>query len=325
MTTRRALLGAAFSLAGGLAAGAARAQMAIPYVSQASRPKSLTLLLGAAGGSPADLWVRGFAPFLERHLKQVQVTIANRVGLGGLAALRDLADSRTDGSVLAYATTPTHVARAVERGADGLLDRLAFLGAVTEEPVALLAPPGTEIEALRERPGNQPLALPPPSSTSALAAAELAQVLPFEQLHFPSAAAARQAAAAGNVAAALVVLSEAAGAVREGKLALLAVAAPSRHPQFPEVPTFRELGIPLEAAQRRGLAAPAGILPAAASAITRALRAAVTDPEFRAQAETRAILPVFRDGEAWSALIAQDRAELRHRWDTSPWPVTGSP
>ncbi|WP_338661725.1 tripartite tricarboxylate transporter substrate-binding protein [Pararoseomonas sp. SCSIO 73927] len=321
MTTRRALLGASALLATG--AGGARGQGAAPYVPAPTRPKSLTLLVGAAGGSTTDLWVRGFAPFLERHLKLVQVQVVNRVGEGGLAVMRDLADAPPDGSVLAYAATPILPARAVERNATALLDRLLPLGAVTEEPVALVAPPGAELAALRTRPDGRPLGLPPPTSPSAIAAAELAGSLPMEQLHFPSAAAARQAAMAGNVAAALVTVPEAVTAVREEKLVLLGMAAPARHPQFLEVPTLREEGLPVEGALRRGVVAPARIAPEAAARVARALRAAVADPEFLAQGESRGILPLFRDGQAWGVLMGQETAELRSRWETSPWPVSG--
>ncbi|MCR0984356.1 Bug family tripartite tricarboxylate transporter substrate binding protein [Roseomonas populi] len=321
MTTRRALLGTSALLATG--AGGARAQNAAPYVPPTPRPKSLTLLVGAAGGSSTDLWVRGFAPFLERHLKLVQVQVVNRVGEGGLAVMRDLADAPGDGSVLAYAMTPILLARAVERNATALLDRILLLGAVTEEPVALVAPPGMELEALRSRPDGRPLGLPPPTSASAIAAADLATSLPMEQLHFPSAAAARQAAMAGNVAAALVTVPEALVAVREEKLSLLAMAAPARHPQFPEVPTLREEGLPVEGALRRGIAAPARIAPEAAARVVRALRTAAADPEFLAQAESRGILPQFLDGQAWGKLVSQELVELRSRWETSPWQVSG--
>ncbi|MBP0446438.1 hypothetical protein J8J14_16810 [Roseomonas sp. SSH11] len=320
MVTRRAWIGALSMAAVARPAGA---QMSIPYVAPVTKPKAVTLLLGSPSGSATDLWVRGFAPFLERHLKQVQVTVANRVGTGSLTALRDLADSRTDGSVIAYASTPFHIVRMVERGAASLLDRITLLGAVTEEPVILVAHPNTEIASLREAGAARPLALPPPASAASVAAAELAQMLPLEQLHFPSAAAARQAAAAGNAAAALLTLSEAVVAIREGKLVPLAIGSAARHPHWPETPTLREVGIPLVAALRRGIAAPAGIAPETAAALPRALRAAVADPEFLAQAETRGILPVFRDGEAWTALARQDLAELTHRWETSPWPLSG--
>jgi tripartite-type tricarboxylate transporter receptor subunit TctC len=297
--------------------------MAIPYVPPGNRPRSVTLLVGAAGGSGTDLWVRGFAPFLERHMKQVQVSVVNRVGEGGLAVMRDLAGAPTNGSVLGYAVTPFIVARAVERNALAVLDRLAFLGAVTEEPVALVALPGTDLEMLRAQAGSRPLGLPPPVSAAAIAAAELTEALPMEQLHFPSAAAARQAAAAGNVAAALLTVPETMVALREGKLAVLGVAAAARHPQLPDVPTLREQGIPIEAALRRGIAVPSGIAPQAAAGIARALRGAVADPEFLAQAESRGILPLFHDGPTWTARVQQHRVELRHRWETSPWQVIG--
>ncbi|WP_458096159.1 tripartite tricarboxylate transporter substrate-binding protein [Roseomonas sp. WA12] len=321
MTTRRALLGA--SLLAAAAARGARAQMAIPYVSPNTRPRAVTLLVGAAGGSGTDLWVRGFAPFLERHMKQVQVSVVNRVGEGGLAVMRDLADGPTDGSLLAIGITPFLVARAVERNATPLLSRLALLGAVTEEPVALIAPPGTELEALRAQGGSRPIGLPPPVSAAAIAAAELAQALPMEQLHFPSAAAARQAAASGNVAAALLTVPEAVAALREGKITVLGVASAVRNPQLPDVPTLREVDIPIEAALRRGIVAPVGIGAQPTASITRALQAAAADPEYLAQAEARGILPVFLDGTAWTALAAQDLVELRHRWDTAPWQVSG--
>jgi len=314
MIGRRALLAAPAALA----AGTAGAQTApLP----GARPASITLLVGAAAGSATDLWVRGFAPFLERHLKQVQVAVSNRPDEGGFAALRALAGAAPDGATLAYVATPFHLARAVEYGAVPLLDRIALLGAVVEEPVFLLAPPGTELEALRARP--QLLALPPPASAAAICAAGLTDLLPMEEIHFPSAAAARQAAAAGNVAATLLSVSEAVPAIREGRLVPLAVAAPARHPQWPDIPTFREAGLPLDAALRRGIAAPAGLAAGPAAAITRALRAAVADPEFLAQAESRGALPVLRDRESWSALAAQDLVELRHRWDTAPWPRVG--
>ena len=319
MIPRRALL-AGLPLA--VMAGRAGAQTA-PFLLPAVRPRSITLLVGAAGGSVTDLWVRGFAPFLERHMKQVQVAVVNRPGEGGLAVMRDLAEAPADGSVMAYAATPFLVARCVERHATALLDRLRLVAAVTEEPVALVAPVGTDLEALRAQGGGRPLGLPTPVSAAAIAAAELAQVLPMEQLHFPSASAARQAAAAGNVGAALLTVPEAIAGVREGRLAVLGVASAARHPQLPEVPTLREAGLPLEAALRRGIALPAGAEPRAAIHLARALRAAAEDPEFLAQAESRGILPRFLDEAAWRALAGRDLVELRARWETSPWPVIG--
>lgn len=330
MTTRRSILGAVGGALGGAvfaAAGPAAAQLAAPYVPTPGRARGLTLLVGAEGGSGADLWVRGFAPFLERHIKNVQVAVANRPGEGGLAALRELAASPTDGSVLAYAITPFLVARLVERHATGLLDKLRLMGAVTEEPVALVAAPGTELAVLRaqanEGRNDRPLGLPPPVSAAAILGPDLVHYMPMEQLNFPSASAARQAAASGNVAAALVTVPEALVAMREGRISVLAVACRTRHPQLPDVPTLREEGLPLDGALRRGIAVPVGIDPRPAEHIARALRAAAADPEFLAQAEWRAALPRFRDEAEWGAMVVQDLVELKTRWETSPWQVVG--
>jgi tripartite-type tricarboxylate transporter receptor subunit TctC len=281
------------------------------------------LLVGFRSGSSADLWVRGFAPFLERHLKKVQVSVVNRVGEGGLAVARDLADARTDGSVIGYAATPFLLARMVERNATALLQRLRFLATVTEEPVVLVAPPGTDLAALRAQRGNQPLALPPPVSAAAVAAAQIEGELPLAQLHFPSAAAARQAAISGHVAGALLTLPEAILAVREGKLVVIGIAAPAHHPQFPDAPTLNEAGLPLEASLQRGIMVPVAIAEEAAAEITQALRAAAADPEFLAQAEALGILPHVRDEADWRGVIQRDLATLRRRWETAPWQVSG--
>ena len=49
----------------------------------------------------------------------------------------------------------------------------------------------------------------------------------------------------------------------------------------------------------------------------------MTDPEYLAQAEARSVLPNHLDAEAWSALAMRDIGDLRSRWETTPWPLSG--
>ena len=158
---------------------------------------TVTLLTATIPDSASDLWVRAFAPFLERHLprRSVQVRGLPNDGSPGLRVLDAVARGNGGDLVLGHVLTPDLLARARARGATDLLDRVRFLGAVTEEPLVLVAPPGTELSALRTGPGAQSgtLALPPPDSAAALASAPLERVLEMSALHFPSGAAARQA------------------------------------------------------------------------------------------------------------------------------------
>lgn len=318
---RRTILGAAFATAGALARGAAAQPAGNPYAPPSNRPRAMTLLVGSAGGSAADRWVRGFAPFLERHLRRVQVSVGNRVSLGGLGVLRELAEAPSDGSVLAYVATPSVLARLVESNETELLRRLRLLGTVAEEPVVLVASPGTDLAALRaER--DRPIALPPVTSTAAQAAHAAGDGLPATHLHFPSAAAARLATLAGNAVGALLTLPEALPALREGKLAALGVASAARSALLPDVPTLTEAGVPLVASLQRGLLAPAGMPDGLAGPVVEALRKAAADPEFVAQAEAIGTTPRVLTGVEWGAVVARDLAALRYRWESDPWTAT---
>jgi tripartite-type tricarboxylate transporter receptor subunit TctC len=83
-------------------------------------------------------------------------------------------------------------------------------------------------------------------------------------------------------------------------------------PLLPAVPTFRELGMPLEAANWFALLGPARIPPAAsariADAAAEALRSSAAQEVFR----TQGILPVAMPPDETRAFMAADR----ERWTT---------
>ena len=83
-----------------------------------------------------------------------------------------------------------------------------------------------------------------------------------------------------------------------------------------------EAGIPLLAASRRGFVLPAAAPDGEARPLAEALRAAVADPEYAAQAEALGTLPIFADGDAWTTRVRRDLAALGRRWQTTPWLTT---
>ena len=92
--------------------------------------ETLTMLVGAASGSPVDEVVRAFVPFLARHLASIDLAVRNLPGGAGMAAANALVGAPADGSVLGWVATPTLPARSVDRGAEDLLRRIVLLGAV---------------------------------------------------------------------------------------------------------------------------------------------------------------------------------------------------
>ena len=280
------------------------------------------LLVGAPAGSSGDLWARGVAPFLERHWARATISVVNRPGLGGITAARALAAAAPDGRTLGAVGTPVLLARAVEQGELPLLERLNFVASVAEEPLLLVAPVTAApqgLEALRGLPPTALLGTPPGGTAAQLIGTTLAEQLGLAPFAFANAAAVRQAVQAGHVQAAMLAAPDAMALLREGKLAVLAVAADRRSPLLPEIPTLRELGLRLAGRACRGFALPGGTPLSKVYPLAAALRSVVMDPEFIAQADAFGYRPDFQGPDEWMGQVRATAIELASRWDSGPW------
>jgi tripartite-type tricarboxylate transporter receptor subunit TctC len=83
----------------------------------------------------------------------------------------------------------------------------------------------------------------------------------------------------GHVSAAMTYVTFAIS--QKGKTRMLAIATEKRHPQFPDVPTFRELGIDWVDGAFRGIAVPASTPPELRKKISDMFSEINRDPEFR--------------------------------------------
>ncbi|MEM6491582.1 MAG: tripartite tricarboxylate transporter substrate-binding protein, partial [Pseudomonadota bacterium] len=90
---------------------------------------------------------------------------------------------------------------------------------------------------------------------------------------------------------------------------LLAVAMEDRHPAFPDVPTFRELGFDIVSGAYRGIAVPKSASEETRQAVSDAIAAINADPDFRQQMIDGGFAVVdIPYGEEMDAFIAE-RAE----------------
>jgi hypothetical protein len=175
MTSRRVLLAAA---------------LALPAPALAERREPTALLIPGAAGSAVDRWTRGIVPFLERAWPRQPLTVRNQPGRRGLDALAELVAAPAPFKTIGVLTTPLLLARAIETGEASPLERIAPLAALVEEPVVLVAAPGTvnDLEGLRASPPGTSFATPPPGTGAHLAGLQLAERAGLSLLAFPSAA-----------------------------------------------------------------------------------------------------------------------------------------
>ena len=76
--------------------------------------------------------------------------------------------------------------------------------------------------------------------------------------------------------------------------------------QFPEIPTFFELGYKVEAPLWIGLCAPKGVDPRIVKKLYDAFKAAQEEPAFKELLTTMYCTPIFRDSESFKAMVLKD-------------------
>jgi tripartite-type tricarboxylate transporter receptor subunit TctC len=96
----------------------------------------------------------------------------------------------------------------------------------------------------------------------------------------------------GTVDFGSITMSTVAGNIAGGKLRVPAVATKDRLPDYPDVPTFRELGFDLSAVNWLALSAPAGLPDAFVRRVNKEVIEIMGQPDVRAVLRTEIIVPI---------------------------------
>jgi len=93
------------------------------------------------------------------------------------------------------------------------------------------------------------------------------------------------------------------GAKHEGKVRLLAVAMEKRHPKFPDVPTFKELGFDIVSGAYRGIAVPKSTPEPIRIKLSEMIAQINADPEFRERMENDGMALLEVDYAGYKAFV----------------------
>jgi tripartite-type tricarboxylate transporter receptor subunit TctC len=146
-----------------------------------------------------------------------------------------------------------------------------------------------------------------------LIAEQLKQVAGIEMTHVPYRGASLAVAdlIAGHVPVTSTTLTTAAAQIKAGKARALAVSSLKRIPEFPDVPTFSELGYPeLTASIWFSLSGPAGMPPEVVDRLNAEVRRSLHLPDVIERLRPEGIEPGDLDPQQFTAFVA---AELK-RW-----------
>ena len=95
------------------------------------------------------------------------------------------------------------------------------------------------------------------------------------------------------------------GAKHAGKVRLLAVAMEERHPSFPDVPTFKELGFDIVSGAYRGIAVPKGTPDDVKQKLSDAIGKINANPDFRKKMEADGFALLDVPADKYAAFIAE--------------------
>ncbi len=299
-------------------AGGATLALATPALAFPDQPIRMVVPWNAGGAT--DVVSRALAAAMSPLLGQ-PVVVDNRPGANGAVGAAFVAGARPDGHTIFVASAETHTVNPL------VYARLAYdpvagfepITVFADGPFALVVRAGLGVETLdafvalaRSRPGALTYASWGIGSTSQLAAAGVIQHAGLDLLHVPftGAAPAYTALVAAQVDAMFMNAGPAEGLARDGRVRILGIGSAARVPLLPNVPTLRELGMAVDAANWFALLGPARTPPAVvtqiANAAAEALRAPAAQEIFRAQG----IVPVSLTPEQTRAFMTANRETL---------------
>jgi tripartite-type tricarboxylate transporter receptor subunit TctC len=288
-------------------------------VAQPYPSKPIRLVVGYSPGGGNDLIARIVAARLQSKLNQ-SVIVDNKPGAQSIVAAELVAKAAPDGYTLLVAPSgPMTINPAVyaKLPYDPLKDFVPVT-MLAEFPLLLVVgaeqPVKTVKELVEYGRANPTLANYASSATPFQLAAELFNLRTqskFQHIPYKGSGDVVQAVAAGQVLMALADSGPVAGPLKGGKLRALAVTTAHRPPDFPDIPTMAEAGVPdMEIALWTGIVAPAGTPPEIVTFLQDIIADILEEPAVR-----NALDAISVDAQAMSS---KDFAEVIAR-DTARW------
>jgi len=306
-----------FSLALALAVtmGIASAQVAYPS-------KPITMVVPFPPGGVADVVARPVAEAMARHLNQ-RVVVVNHAGAGGGIGIAQAARAAPDGYTILFSLSSIVVLPEASRilGRPPLfeLSQLVPIARMTSDPTVLVvradSPWRTYAEFIahaRANPGRITFGSSGNYGTMHLPMEQLKASTGVRMLHVPYTGAGP--AIVGLLGGQVDVLASGpasvASHIRAGSMRALAHWGEGRLAMLPDVPSFKELGVPIRYLQWSGIFVPVGTPSAVVARLREAARMASQDQRAIQAMTAAGTLFQFQDAEAFTQFVQEDARDM---------------
>jgi len=291
------------------ACAVAGANVALAQSGYPSRP--VQVIVGFPAGGSVDVMARQLVAAISGQLGQPFVVV-NRDGMSGTIGFGAVAAARPDGYTLgAGPTTPISVAPHLLADVKYRVDSFEYICQSFENVFTMAVPVDSAfrsmadlVAAARASPGKLAYGH---SGVGTVPHLSVANFLDRTGIDISAVPYRGEAAMVPDLVAGRVQLGAPSVAVAIGqKLRVLAVFADSRHPAFPEAPTFTELGMPSMPPGLNGLVAPKGTPREVLVVLERACERAVQGESFRAAAQKLSQRVAYLSGAQFAERARED-------------------
>jgi len=302
--TRRQILG--FMTAGS-------ASMVLPARAQAQFPsRTIELVVAYGAGGTSDVYYRGLANILARQ-QGWQVIILNKSGAGSTIGTAFIKNAKPDGYTIGNITEVMMRERLL--GTSDAFDPLrdfTYIGVGAMVPFGWAVRVDSPIKSLAqlvETGRSAPKSLSYGSAGSpklpswAMKLLEFRTGAQFLGVPFASSAAILTSALGGHIDLICDALGALAGSVASGHMRMLAVSTEERLPQWPDVPTAKELGFDVVTTLPYGVGGPANMPPDVVAKFEDALLKAFKDPAHQELLNNLNMAPWIRMGKDFDAYM----------------------
>ena len=294
---------------------------ALPAQAQTYPGRPITWIVPYSPGGGTDFVARTVSIEMGKRLGQA-VVVDNRPGAATIVGAQLAARAAPDGYTVFHADNGSLVFN------PALYTKLPYkpgdfapIGLMARFPLLLVSNPATGyasakamIDAAKADPNKLQFASPGAGGPHHLAMELIKSRAGFEAVHVPykGAAPAVQDVMSGQVAVMMLDTAAAMPQLKGGKLKALAVASAKRLPQFPDVPTFKELGIDgVEVYAWQGLVVPAKTPEAVRRKLTAELQQALAAPGVQKALTEFGLEPLSSDAAGMARYI-ESEAQLWH-------------
>ena len=279
--------------------------------------KPIKLIVYMKPGGLIDATARKFVAVASKHTDATFV-VENKHGAGGLVAMQKVQRQKADGYTL-LACTKSNISKVVACDVESYLDNFHWLGLLMADPECVITHRDAAITTWEQliadakaRPDEQLWLGPENGGLDHVTALKIWEAAGMTAKWIPC-------SSGGEARGKLLSMQGVAyvgnpnETLGDAKLTVAAVCSEQRLPQFPDAPTFRELGIEGVDNENmwRGIAIKKGSPPAAIAWYEDLFQKVSADPDWRSLWEKGGIHVQFQPHEQFSQIVERDRQDFR--------------